>query len=135
MIYIYNTLTNKKEKIISNINNNINIYVCGITVYDECHVGHIRLLLIFDILIRYLKYLKYNVIYVRNITDIDDKIIEKSNLLNINYNDLTNFYINKININLNTLDIIKPNYEPKVTNHINDIINVIKNLIEKKMLI
>ncbi|BBA84601.1 cysteine--tRNA ligase [endosymbiont of Euscepes postfasciatus] len=131
MLKIFDTYS-KKKKIFINNDNLIKIYVCGITPYSYCHIGHIRTFLIFDIIIRYLKYLNYKIIYVRNITDIDDKIIKKSIDKKINVIKLTKYFIKKNNIIFNKFNITKPNYEPKVTDNIKYIIDNIKILIKNK---
>ncbi|MBZ2279738.1 cysteine--tRNA ligase, partial [Buchnera aphidicola] len=89
MLKIFNTLTGKKEIFKPIVKNLINLYVCGVTVYDFCHVGHGRTFTVFDMIVRYLRYNHYKVKYVRNITDIDDKIIDKSIEKNIKINILT----------------------------------------------
>ncbi|QTJ62802.1 cysteine--tRNA ligase [Candidatus Nardonella dryophthoridicola] len=127
-MYIFDSLSRKK-KIINNFNK-VNIYVCGVTAYDICHIGHARLFIIFDILIRYLNFMDFKVKYVRNITDIDDKIINISTKKKINFYNFVNKIINEIDIDLDKLKLIKPNYEPKVTNYINSIIEDINKLIK-----
>ncbi|BBA84924.1 cysteine--tRNA ligase [endosymbiont of Pachyrhynchus infernalis] len=126
---LFNTYSKKKEKIISK---NINIYVCGITVYSYCHIGHARTFIIFDILLKFLKNLGYEINYVRNITDIDNKIIEESNKNNIDYKNLTNNFIHNMNNDFKSLNLNKPTHEPKVTECISEIINLIEILIIKK---
>lgn len=132
MLKIFNTLTKKKENFKTIYFNNINIYVCGLTVYDLCHIGNIRTLITFDIIIRYFKYLGFKVNYVRNITDIDDKIINCIVNKGILLKDFTNKMIDEMHIDLNKLGLIPPNIEPKVTNYIEEIIIFIKKLIKKK---
>ncbi|MGK2896971.1 MAG: cysteine--tRNA ligase [Candidatus Makana argininalis] len=131
MLKIFNTKTKKKE-IFKPFNINIvNIYVCGITVYDLCHIGHGRTFLIFDIIIRYLIYKGYKVNYIRNITDIEDKIIFKSIKYKKSYKVISNNMINEMKIDFDKLKIIRPNYEPKVTDYINLIIKFIIKLLNK----
>ncbi|BBA85315.1 cysteine--tRNA ligase [endosymbiont of Sipalinus gigas] len=130
MINIFNTFTKKKEKISFVKNSNMNIYVCGITAYDRCHLGHGRLFIIFDILIKYLKYLGYKINYVRNITDIDDKIINILNLSKINIDIFVNKIISQMYKDLDHINILRPNIEPKVRENINLIINNIDILIK-----
>ena len=79
MLKIYNSLTNQKEKFTPIEKNKVNMYVCGMTVYDYCHLGHARVMVAFDVVYRYLKATGYDVTYIRNITDIDDKIIQRAN--------------------------------------------------------
>jgi len=130
-IKIYNTLKRKKE-IFKPRDSIVKMYSCGVTVYDECHIGHARSLYIFDFIRRYLKYRGYNVIFVRNITDIDDKIINRANQLNIDYKELTKKYIDSYYKDLEILNIEKADHEPKATENIGDIILYIENLIKKK---
>ncbi|MCW5197513.1 cysteine--tRNA ligase [Buchnera aphidicola] len=132
MLKIFNTLTRKKEIFKSIYKKKVSIYVCGVTVYDNCHIGHARTFIFFDVVNRYLKNLGYSVKYVRNITDIDDKIIKKSTLINKNIFSFTKHVINQMNIDFNTLNILKPSFEPRVTSHIIDIINMINILILNK---
>lgn len=129
MLKIFNTLSKKKE-IFSPINKKqVKIYVCGITPYDICHIGHGRTFIIFDIIIRYLKFLGYKVFYIRNITDVDDKIIKLAKKKNKNIKYITKDIIKEISEDFNNLNILSPNFEPKVTNHIKDIILMIKKLL------
>ncbi|QJC37167.1 cysteine--tRNA ligase [Enterobacteriaceae endosymbiont of Donacia thalassina] len=133
MLKIFNTLSKKKE-IFSPINKKqVKIYVCGITPYDTCHIGHGRTFIIFDIIIKYLKFLGYKVYYIRNITDIDDKIIKLAKKQNKNIKYITKNIIDKISEDFNNLDILSPDYEPKVTNHIHDIISIIKKLLRNNI--
>lgn len=132
MIKIYNTLKQKKERFISINKKKVNMYVCGMTVYDRCHIGHGRTFTIFDIILRYLKYCGYKVFYVRNITDIDDKIIKKAKLNKESIQNLTTRMIDKMRKDFFSLNILPPDKEPKVTDHIDDIIKLISFLVEKK---
>lgn len=132
MLKIFNTLTKKKE-IFKPINlNKVKLYVCGVTAYDLCHVGHGRTFVIFDTVVRYLNYCGYQVEYVRNITDIDDKIIQKAYVNNETIDQLTNRMITEMYIDLDKLNILRPNFEPKVTENIDMIISFICLLIKKK---
>lgn len=131
MIHIYNSLTKQKE-ILKPINKSkIGLYVCGLTVYDDCHIGHGRLFIWFDVLTRYLQNSGYEVTYVRNITDIDDKIIKRSKELNIDYKQLTAKFIKSMHDDAKSLNIIPPDFEPLVTNNISEIISMVQNLIDK----
>ncbi|MFI4847318.1 MAG: cysteine--tRNA ligase [Candidatus Makana argininalis] len=132
MLKIFNTKTKTKDIFIPKNNKIINIYVCGVTVYDFCHIGHGRTFLIFDIIIRYLIYKGYKVNYIRNITDIEDKIILKSIKYKKYFKNISNNMINKMQIDFDKLKIIRPNYEPKVTDYINLIIKFILQLLNKK---
>ncbi len=130
-MFLFNTLSNKKEELKPINSNNIGIYACGVTVYDLCHIGHARSLIVFDIIYRYLIYKGYNVTFVRNFTDIDDKIIKKANEEGVSYREISEKYINEYYIDTNRLNIKKPNFEPKATEHIDDMIRFIKVLIDK----
>lgn len=131
ILKIYNTLS-KKLEIFKPLNPpKVTMYVCGITAYDSTHLGHIRSAVIFDILYRFLKYLGYEVIYVRNITDIDDKIINRANRENIFWKDLVKKYTEEYHQILEKLNLLKPTYEPFASEHIPDIISFIQGLIEK----
>lgn len=132
MLKIFNSIKKKKEKFISIKKKNVNIYVCGVTVYDLCHIGHGRTFVFFDIMIRYLIYSGYKVNYIRNITDFDDKIINKSNKKKISIKSLTNNMILKMKEDFNNLNLLKPNKEPLVTDNIQNIIEVISKLLKNK---
>lgn len=132
MIHIYNTLSQQKEQLQPIIKPNLGIYVCGLTAYDDCHLGHGRLFIWFDTLVRYLRSLGYQVTYVRNITDIDDKIIKRACELNLDYRTLTTNIISSMHADEKLLNIIPPNFEPRVTEHIPEIILMIQTLIDKK---
>jgi len=131
---LFNTLTKKKEKFIPINNKKIGMYVCGPTVYDFPHIGNARPLVVFDILFRLLKkiYGKNNVTYVRNITDIDDKIIESSKENNKSIKELTETITKSFYKDCNYLNCLKPTFEPKATEHINEMINMVTNLLENK---
>ena len=132
-IYLTNNLSNKKEKFVPLDKENIGMYVCGPTVYDNPHIGNARPLVIFDILYKVLKskygYKKLN--YVRNITDVDDKIIKSSKEKNISISELTNNIIKDFNDDCNYLNLDKPNHQPKATDHINLMIEMVSSLIAK----
>lgn len=132
MLKIYNTISHKKENFQPIHKNEVKMYVCGITAYEQCHIGHARTFSVFDMIVRYLKYLGYNIKYIRNITDIDDKIIKKSNNLKKNINIVTQESIFEMQKDFSALNFLSPDHEPRVTDHIKEIINLIKRLIEKK---
>ena len=132
MLQIYNSLTRSKERFVPLTPNKIGMYVCGITVYDLCHLGHARSMVCFDVIVRYLRYIGYDLTYVRNITDIDDKIIVRANERNVPINELTEFYIEAMNKDANSLNILSPDKEPKATENIAEIISLIERLIEAK---
>ncbi|CUR53530.1 Cysteine--tRNA ligase [Serratia symbiotica] len=131
MLKIFNTINHKKEEFKPINNGKVNIYVCGITLYDLCHIGHGRTFVIFDIIIRYLRYIGYSVNYVRNITNIDDKIIQRSKKNNETYHQLTQRMLKEMYIDFDALLIERPNFEPLATKYINEIIIIIKYLINR----
>jgi cysteinyl-tRNA synthetase len=130
---LHNTLTNKKNEFNPVDEKHIRMYVCGPTVYDEIHIGNARPLVVFDVLYRVLTkyYSDSKVTYVRNITDVDDKIIEKAEELGIPIQNLTNETIDSFHYITDTLNCLKPNVEPKATDHIGEMINIITALIKK----
>lgn len=129
---IYNTLTRKKETFVPLKANKVGLYVCGITVYDVCHMGHARTYLSFDIIVRYLRHLGYEVNYVRNITDVDDKIIQRASENNETHSELTERTIAMMHEDFAALNLLEPDVEPKVTGHMPEIIAVIERLLEKQ---
>ena len=133
-LYLYNTKTKLKEKFIPIDQKSIKIYVCGPTVYDLMHLGNARSLVVYDVLYRILSkiYNKENIIYIRNITDIDDKIIKKANQLGISIKDFTNSTVKEFHKDHEYLKCLPPSYEPKATDHIKEIISIIKILLDKK---
>ena len=130
-IFLTNNLTNKKEKFIPQDKNNVRMYVCGPTVYDGPHIGNARPVVIFDILFKVLKNEYPKVTYVRNITDVDDKIIKSSQENNISILDLTKKITQSFNEDCVYLNCEKPNHEPKATEHISEMIEMISELIKK----
>ena len=132
-VKIYNTLSGKKEELVPKNRNLIRMYVCGPTVYDSAHLGHARAALTFDIIRRFLKHIKYEVNYIRNITDIDDKIIDRANKLGVPANEISQKYTKEYQQDMAALGILPPDHEPKVSDHIHDIINLIEKLISKKI--
>ena len=131
MLRIYNSLTNQKEEFKPIQENKIGIYVCGMTVYDYCHLGHARVMVVFDSVIRYLRYRGYEVTYVRNITDIDDKIITRANEIGESVRDLTDRFIDYMNEDLEALGIQRPNVEPRATEYVPEILDMIARLVER----
>ncbi|MGC9017652.1 MAG: cysteine--tRNA ligase, partial [Caldimicrobium sp.] len=128
---IYNTLTRRVEVFEPLNPPRVTMYVCGITAYDSSHLGHARSAVIFDVLYRLLKFLGYEVIYVRNITDIDDKIINRANKEGIDWRELTDKYTREYQEEMERLGVLKPSYEPKASEHISDMIEIIERLIKK----
>ncbi|MCL4477594.1 MAG: cysteine--tRNA ligase [Deltaproteobacteria bacterium] len=127
---VYNTLTRSKEEFKPVLDNHVGMYVCGVTVYDLCHIGHARSAIVFDVIYRYLKKKGYDVKFVKNFTDIDDKIIKRANEQSVSAADIAEKYINEYYKDMDTLGLEKPDYEPKVTDHISDIIGFIQGLVQ-----
>ena len=129
-----NTLSNKKEKFVPINNNEVGMYVCGPTVYDFPHIGNARPLVVFDVLFRLLKkiYGKNKITYVRNITDIDDKIIESSKKNNKSTKELTETITTSFHKDCKYLNCLEPSFEPKATQHIKEMITMVTNLINNK---
>ena len=128
---VYNTLTRQKEEFKTIEEGKVRMYVCGVTVYDLCHLGHARALITFDLIYRYLLHKGYDVTFIRNFTDIDDKIINRSNELGITWQELTEKYIQAFHEDTQALGLKKPTVEPKATDNIQEIIDLIKNLEEQ----
>ena len=135
MLKLRNTFTGDKEKFIPMIDGKVSMYVCGMTVYDYCHIGHARVLVVFDVLSKYLRYIygDENVVYVRNITDIDDKIIARALHNNEALDDLTGRYIAAMHEDTERLGVQDPDMEPRATHHMPQIIAMIATLIEKEV--
>lgn len=129
MLKIYNTLTRSKEVFTPRVAGKVGMYVCGMTVYDYCHVGHARVMVVFDTVVRYLRHLNYEVTYVRNVTDIDDKIIHRANENGESIESLTNRFIEAMHEDERALNVLPPNVEPRATSSIHDIIAMIEKLI------
>jgi len=128
---VYNTLTGEKETFVPLQPGKAGMYVCGVTVYDYCHIGHARANIVFDIIYRYLMYAGYDVTYVRNYTDIDDKIINRANQEGVDYRTITERYIRAFDEDMERLGLSRPTVEPKATDHIDGIIAIIKTLVDK----
>ncbi len=128
---IYNTLTGKKDEFVPLEAGKIGMYVCGPTVYDTSHIGHARSVVIFDVVFRWLQASGYDVCYVRNFTDVDDKIIRRANETGKDSVEISEKYIREFHNEMDALNVLRPTMEPKATEHIQDIINFIEQLIEK----
>ncbi len=128
---IYNSLNRRKEEFVPLESGKIGIYACGVTVYDLCHIGHARSLVVFDVIYRYLKYRGYDVNFVRNFTDIDDKIIKRSNERGITWKALAEQYIDEFYKDMDRLGLLKPTHEPRATDHIEEIVKLVQKLEEK----
>lgn len=133
MLYLYNSLTRTKEVFIPLVPGKIGMYACGITVYDLCHLGHARSMVCFDVIVRFLRNQGFDVTFVRNITDIDDKIIVRANEQGVSISDLTEKYIQAMHDDEKALSILSPDFEPRATGHIGSIIKLIQRLIDKNV--
>ncbi|MBI5559151.1 MAG: cysteine--tRNA ligase [Deltaproteobacteria bacterium] len=130
-VSIYNTKSGKKEPFSPLEKGHIKLYVCGITAYDYCHIGHARSTLVFDMIVRYLRYKGFKVTYVRNFTDIDDKIIKRAQEQHTTTEELANRFINAFHEDMESLGNQHPDLEPKATENIPEIISIITDLIHK----
>lgn len=130
-IRLYNSLTQKKETLVPIKKGKVGMYVCGITAYDSCHLGHARAAIAFDIVYRYLQWKGLSVTYIRNFTDIDDKIIKRSHETKIPWKELTERYIKEYGEDMVLLGAAPPAQEPKATEHIPQMIEAIQKLIQK----
>ncbi len=128
---IYNTLTRKKEEFIPLEPGKVGMYVCGMTVYDYCHIGHARVMVVFDTIARYFRHKGYDLTYVRNVTDIDDKIIKRANENGEDFTALTERFIAAMHEDERALNVLPPDIEPKATQSIPGIIAMIAALIAK----
>jgi cysteinyl-tRNA synthetase len=133
MLKIYNTLSRQKEVFKPRIEGKVGLYVCGMTVYDYCHIGHARVMVVFDTVARYFRYSGYDLTYVRNITDIDDKIIRRANENNEEFSALTERFITAMHEDERTLSVLAPDIEPKATESMENIITMIETLIKKSL--
>ncbi|GAB3032077.1 cysteine--tRNA ligase [Bowmanella dokdonensis] len=131
MLQIFNTLTRQKQEFKPLMAGKVGVYVCGITVYDVCHMGHARTYLSFDMMVRYLRHLGYQVKYVRNITDVDDKIIQRANEKGETMAQLTERTIGMMHEDFAAINLLEPDIEPRVTTHMDEIIMVIQRLVDK----
>jgi cysteinyl-tRNA synthetase len=129
-IRVYNTLTGQKEELVPLRAGHIGLYVCGVTVYDHAHLGHARSYIAFDAIYRHLRHRGYDVTYVRNFTDCDDKIIRRANELGVPAEEVSERYIDSFRTDAEALGLAPPNVEPKVTEHIPEILGLIGRLVE-----
>ena len=130
MLNLYNSLSRTKEAFKPIKPGKIGMYVCGITVYDQCHLGHARSMVCFDVIVRFLRSQGYDVTYVRNITDIDDKIIVRAQERGVPINELTAHFIEMMNDDTRALNVLPPDLEPRATEHIDEIVVLIQRLIK-----
>ena len=133
MLEIFDSFTGEKLPFTPIVKGQVGMYVCGITTYDYCHLGHARMLTAFDMVSRYLRSLGYRVTYVRNITDIEDKIIVRAQEKNESFQSLTNRFIEEMHADCDTLRILPPEHEPRATEHIPGMIDIIQELIAKNL--
>lgn len=131
MLKIFNTLTRQKEEFKPIHAGKVGMYVCGITVYDLCHIGHGRTFIAFDVVARYLRYRGYELTYVRNITDIDDKIIKRAHENGEDFVALVDRMVVEMHKDFDALNILRPDSEPRATNHIPEIIEIVEQLLER----
>ena len=129
----HNTLTGKTEEFVPLRSGEARMYVCGVTVYDRSHIGHARALVAFDVIYRYLKFSGYEVTFVRNFTDVDDKIINRANERGISAEELTDTYIQDFNNDMRALRCLPPTHEPRATEHIPDMLALIQELEAKQL--
>ncbi len=128
---IFNTMTRKKEEFVPVEDGKVKIYACGVTVYDLCHIGHARSAIVFDVIRRYFRYKGFDVTYIRNFTDIDDKIINRAKEEGIPWHEVAKKYTEEYYRDMDALGIERADIEPKATEYINDMIEMIKGLIDK----
>ncbi len=131
MLKIYNTLTRQKERFTPIVPGKVGLYVCGMTVYDYCHIGHARVMVVFDTVARYFRHCGYELTYVRNVTDIDDKIIQRANANAEDFSRLTERFIAAMHEDERALNVLPPDIEPRATRSMNEIIVMISALFEK----
>ena len=128
---VYNTLGRSKEPFTPLTANKVGMYVCGVTVYDHCHVGHARVMVVFDVIYRWLQQIGYEVNYVRNFTDVDDKIIKRAHEAGIEPKALTDAMIEAFHKDMDALNCLRPTLEPRATLHMDEMIAMIGQLVEK----
>ncbi len=128
---LYNTLTRQKQTFEPRIPGKVSMYVCGITAYDFCHIGHARSTVVFDVLARYLKRKGYELTFIRNFTDIDDKIINRANELGLTSREVAEKNIAYFYEDMDRLNILRPDVEPKCTGHIPEMLTLTQTLIDK----
>jgi len=131
MLKIYNSLVRAKQDFVPIEPGKVRMYVCGMTVYDYCHLGHARVLVVFDVIVRHLRSLGYEVTYVRNITDIDDKIIARAQQNDEPLDALTERYIQAMHEDADALGVLRPDAEPRATQSMDDILGMIRRLLDK----
>ena len=128
---IYNSMTGSKEELVPIRPGKITMYACGVTVYDRCHIGHARSAIVFDVISRYLRYKGFETTFARNFTDVDDKIIKKANEENMAWDAVARKYIDEYYLDMDMLGVARADIEPRATEHIKEMIDVISALIDK----
>jgi len=128
---VYNTMSGTKEEFVPLVPGKVGMYVCGVTVYDHCHIGHARANVVFDMIYRYLLFSGYEVTYVRNYTDIDDKIINRALEQGVSWKELAERFIGEFDRDMAALGLKLPTHQPKATDHIDEIIRIVSRLVEK----
>lgn len=131
MLKIYNSITRQKQEFKPITPGKIGMYVCGVTIYDLCHIGHGRTFVSFDMIVRYLRYAGYEVNFQRNITDVDDKIIKRANENNESCEALTERLIGEMHQDFDALNMLRPDFEPRATLHIAEIIDMVELLLAR----
>ena len=129
---IFNSISSKKEDLVLIEKDRINLYVCGMTVYDDCHIGHARTFISFDLFVRFFSYLGYKVNYVRNITDIEDKIIDKAKLEKVSFSEISDRFIFSMHHDFSKLNLLSPKFEPRASENIPEILEMIEELEAKE---
>jgi cysteinyl-tRNA synthetase len=132
-LHFYNTLTGKEEEFVPLTPGKVGMYVCGVTVYDRSHVGHARAMVTFDVICRYLRFLGYDVTFIRNFTDVDDRIIDRANERSISAQELSELYIREFGEDMQALRCLPPTHEPRATHHIPEMITIIQELEAKEL--
>jgi len=128
MLKIYNTLARDKQEFIPIVPNKVSMYVCGMTVYDYCHLGHARVMVVFDMVYRWFKASGYDVTYVRNITDIDDKIIRRAAENNESIHAVTQRFVDEMHVDADALGVSRPDFEPRATQYVPEMLEMIAKL-------
>ena len=129
---IFNSISSKKQDLVSIEKDKINLYVCGMTVYDDCHIGHARTFISFDLFVRFFSYLGYKVNYVRNITDIEDKIIDKAKLERVSFSEISDRFIFSMHHDFSKLNLLSPKFEPRASENLPEILEMIEELEAKE---
>jgi cysteinyl-tRNA synthetase len=128
---LYNTLGRTKQEFVPQRGNAVSMYVCGITAYDFCHIGHARSAVVFDVLVRYLRHKGYDVTFVRNFTDVDDKIIKRANEVGVSSQEIAEKFIGEFYVDMDALGVLRADVEPKCTEHIAEMVALTQGLIAK----